>query len=162
MPKQVIPFSDFVIAAGADHEEFISRLHDFMQENGCTAEIKESASGHVVSYVHKPTKRTIANYVFRKKGLMLRMYADNVAAYLDELAHWPASMKAAVKKSGVCKRLLDPTACNSRCLGGYDFVLDGEPQQKCRYGCFMFFVDDETKPSLLKLVESEMKARQNS
>jgi len=160
MPKQTIPFSDFLSAAGALHEPFINQLHNYLQENDCTWKIKEAANGHVVSYVHTPTKRTIANYVFRKKMPMLRVYADNIHAYEDYVAQWPDTMKDAIIKGGDCRRLVDPTACNSRCLMGFDFMLDGVRQQKCRcHMSFTFFLDDETKPYLLGVMEREMQAR---
>jgi len=161
MPKQTIPFSAFLTAAGAEHGEFINQLHDYLQENDCTTEIKEAASGYVVSYIHKPTKRTVANYVFRKKGPMLRVYADHILSYGDILTSWPESMKNTIRKGGACKRLIDPTACNSRCLLGFDFILDGERQQPCRYGSGLtFLLEDEAKPHLLEIMQHEIKARQ--
>ena len=159
MPKQTIPFDDFLAAAGAAHTEFIEQLHDYLQKNDCVAEIKEAANGYVVSYVHKPTKRTVTNYVFRKKGPMLRVYADHIFSYMEILEHWPKAMKDTVRKAGICKRLLDPTACNLRCLNGFDFLLDGERQQKCRYGGFLFFLEEETKPALREMIERELQAR---
>jgi len=36
MPKQVIPFSGFLIAAWASHEAFINKLHAYLQENAST------------------------------------------------------------------------------------------------------------------------------
>jgi len=160
MPKQTIPFDNFLAAAGAEHEVFIKQLHEYLQKNDCVVAIKEAANGYVVSYAHKPTKRTVANYVFRKKGPILRVYADHICSYMDILAHWPESMKDTLRKGGTCKRLLDPTACNARCLKGFDFILDGERRQPCRYNGFMFFLDDETKPRLSELMEHEIQARQ--
>ena len=162
MPKANIPFSDFMEVAGHEHVDFITALHDFMTENECTAEIKEAASGYVVSYIHKPSNRTVANYVFRKKGLMMRIYADNIASYMDILSNWPVAMKETIKKSGVCKRLINPEACNGRCFMGFDFILDGERQQKCRNGGFMFFLDEETKPHIRKMIECEMLIREKT
>ena len=160
MQKQVIPFSDFMIAAGAEHEDFINQLHDFLQKNDCIAKIREAANGYVVSYVHKPTTRTVANYVFRKKMPMLRVYADNVHSYIDIVNNLPDAMKDTIKKGGPCSRLINPSACNSRCLNGYDFILDGERQQKCRcHMSFTFFLDNETKPYLREIMEREMQAR---
>jgi len=160
MPKQVIPFSDFLIAAGAPHEGFINELHAYLQENNCVHKIREAANGYVVAYIHKPTKRTVANYVFRKKMPMLRVYADNILSYEDTVSGWPDTMKYIIRKGGNCSRLIDPTACNSRCLKGFDFILDGERQQKCRcHMSFTFFLDDETKPYLLEIMEREMQAR---
>ena len=160
MPKQVIPFGDFIAAAGAPHEDFINELHSYLQENGCVTKIKTAANGYVVSYVHKPTARTVANYVFRKKAPMLRVYADNIATYGDIVANWPGEMKDTIRQGGNCSRLSDPTACNSRCLKGFDFILDGERQQKCRcHMSFTFFLTDETKPYLSEIMEREMQAR---
>ena len=160
MPKQTIPFSDFIIAAGAEHEDFINKLHSYLQENGCTHKIKTAANGYVVSYVHKPTNRTVANYVFRKNLPMLRLYADNTLAYEDILRNLPDEMKDTIRQGGNCSRLSDPTACNSRCLQGFDFMLDGERQQKCRcHMSFTFFLTDETKPYLLEIIEREIQAR---
>ena len=160
MPKETIPFEEFLIAAGAQHQKSINQLHEFLQENGCIVKIKMAANGHVVSYVHKPTSRTVANYLFRKGMPMLRIYADNTANYLDMLAKWPDDMKNTIKKGGNCSRLANPTACNSRCLQGFDFVLDGEHQQKCRcHMAFTFFLDDETNPHLMEIMKHEMEAR---
>ena len=160
MPKQVISFSDFLVATGAPHEAFINQLHDYLQENSCVWKIREAANGYVVSYVHKPTNRTVANYVFRKKLPMLRVYADNIDSYEDKVSQWPDAMKDTIRKGGNCSRLVDPTACNSRCLKGFDFILDGERQQKCRcHMSFTFFLNEETKPFLLEIMEHEIQIR---
>lgn len=159
MPKEKIPFTAFTDAAGPPHREFIEWMHRYMTERGCEVDIKDAKSGFVVSYVHKPKNRTVANYVFRKKGPMLRLYADHIPAYMEALEKWPAPMQKAVQKAGPCKRMLNPEACNSRCLMGYDFILNGERQQKCRYNCFMFLLGDETNPYLKEMVQHEMEIR---
>jgi len=159
MPKEKIPFTAFIDAVGPEHREFVDWMHRYLTEHDCEVDIKEAKSGFVVSYVHTPKKRTIANYVFRKKGPMLRLYADHIPAYMEVLDNWPASMQKAVQKAGSCKRMLNPEACNSRCLMGYDFILNGERQQKCRYNCFMFLLGDETNPYLKEVVEHEMNLR---
>ena len=160
MAKPVVSFSDFIAQAGAKHEGFINRLHDYLQKNDCVAKIREAANGYVVSYIHKPTARTVANYVFRKKMPMFRVYADNVTSYIDIVNSLPDAMKDTIKKGGPCSRLIDPTACNSRCLKGFDFILDGVRQQKCRcHMSFTFFLDDETKPYLMKVMECEVQSR---
>ena len=159
MAKLIISFDSFVSSAGSEHTEFINEINVHMKENNCQVEIKEAASGYVVSYIHELSSKTVANYVFRKKGPMIRIYADHVAQYMDILEKWPKSMKDSVKKAGSCKRLLDPEACNLRCSMGFDFILDGERQQKCRNNSFMFFLSTETKPYLKEMIENELKAR---
>ncbi len=159
MVKQSIPFTSFLEAAGTEHIEFINQSNQLMLDNNCKVEIKEAKSGYLVSYVHTPTARTVANYVFRKKGLMIRIYADHVPEYMSLLDNWPESMKNTIRKATPCKRLLDPNACNPRCVMGFDFILDGNREQKCRNSSFMFFLDPETKPHLKDMLEREMQAR---
>jgi len=160
MSGQTISFTDFLSTTGAEHEDFIKKLHTYLQKNDCTWKIKEAANGYVVSYIHKPSKKTVANYVFRNKKPMLRVYADNVNSYTNAIAKWPKSMKDTIKSGGNCSRLINPTACNSRCQQGFDFILDGEHQQKCRcHMSFTFFLDNETKPYLLEVMEYEIEAR---
>jgi len=159
-PVQTISFNDFLLATGAEHKNFINNLHSYLQNQGCTFKIKTAANGYVVSYIHKPSKRTVANYIFRKGQPMLRLYADNIAAYHKVIANLPDEMKATIKAGGNCARLLDPTACNSRCLLGYDFILDGERQTKCRcHNSFAFFLGDVSNPYIREMMECEMQAR---
>jgi len=160
MPQSKPSFEQFITAAGAEHEAFINQLHTYLQEHGCVTNIKTAANGYVVSYVHKPTKRTVMNYVFRQQMPMLRVYADHTSAYLDLLAQWPDAMKDTIRAGGDCSRLRNPTACNSRCLNGFDFMLDGARQQKCRcHMAFTFFLNDETKPHLFNIMQRELQAR---
>lgn len=159
MAKDKIPFEAFSQAMGTEHEEFVNSLHEYMLGNNCAFEIKEAKSGYVLSYTYKPDKRTVANYVFRKKGPLIRIYADNVSGYMDILEAWPKVMKDAVKKAGPCKRLLNPNDCNPQCLTGFDFLMDGVRYQTCRNGGFMFFLDEETKPFLREMMECELQAR---
>ena len=161
--KQTISFSDFLLAAGNEHEEFINSLHSYLENLNCIYKIKTAANGYVVSYVHKPSKRTVANYIFRKQQPMLRLYADNIAHYPELFSNLPVDMKDTIRVGGDCARLLDPNACNSRCLSGYDFMLDGERQTKCRcHNSFAFFLTEETKPHLREMMEFEMQARRRS
>ena len=120
MSKQPISFDDFLLAAGIEHSDFINKLHSYLHEKNCTWKIREAANGYVISYVHKPTKRTVANFLFRKKRPMLRVYADNTPSYADFMTQLPSSMKRAIREGGNCSRLVDPSACNSRCLKGFD------------------------------------------
>lgn len=159
MSKSSIPFSAFVEAAGPSHSEFINRLHQYLLSHQCSVEIKEAKSGYVVSYLHPSDKRVLANYVFRKKGPMLRIYASHIASYMECLEEWPTAMKAAVKKAPSCKRLIDPEACNPRCSMGFDFLMDGERFQTCRYSGFTFFLEKETNPYLQDMMEREVMAR---
>jgi len=155
-----IPFEDFVASAGPEHTKFIANIHSYLQENNCIAKIKTAASGYVVSYIHKPTNKTVLNYIFRKKMPLMRLYADNVNEYEALVNSLPVSMKNTIRAGGDCKRLTDPTACNSKCRMGFNFMLDEERQRKCRcHNSFAFFLNDETKPHLFELMKQELQAR---
>lgn len=42
-----------------------------------------------------------------------------------------------------CKRLINPDHCNPKCAMGYDFIMDRERYQKCRYMAFMPTLSEE-------------------
>lgn len=149
-------FQDFLASVDGETQGFVSELHDELTALGCKIDVKLAKSGYVVSY--SLNKKTIANYVFRKKGLMARIYANHIAQYMDVLETLPEAMVEAIRKAPVCKRLVDPAACNPRCSMGYDFILKGERLQKCRNNAFLFLLSDETRPYAKALLLNEAKA----
>ena len=99
------------------------------------------------------------NYVFRKSGLLVRIYANEIRHYMDVLAQLPVGMTETIKRAGDCKRLLNPDDCNPKCSMGYDFIMDGERHQKCRNNAFMFLVDDQSKPYIKAILLHELNQR---
>ena len=159
MSKEKPRFEDFLMCVGPDDIAFVKHMHEFFTKNGCEVNIKDAKNGYVVSYVHTGTKKTVVNYVFRKKGLIMRIYGDNVGSYQDFIDVLPDGMADAIEKAPICKRLADTEKCNSRCPMGYIFALRGQEQKKCRYNGFMFLLDDESKPYVKEFVEREMRER---
>lgn len=159
MAKDKIDFGTFVECIPEQYTEFVVNLNDYLLDNDCTYDIKEAKSGFVVSYIYKLTKKTIANYVFRKKGPQLRIYADHISSYQGVLDEFPNKMKESIISASPCKRMLNPTSCNQRCMMGFDFILDGERQQKCRNNCFLFFLSDENNGYLKQIIENEISYR---
>ncbi len=149
-------YNDFITCVDEDNQDFVSELHEELIKLECKLEVKQAKSGYVASY--SKNKKTIANYVFRKKGLYVRIYAGHIAAYQEVLDTLPDSMVQAVQEAPVCKRLVDPAACNPRCSMGYEFALRGRWQQKCRNGAFMFLLTEENRPYVKALLLSEAKA----
>lgn len=149
-------FQDFLASIDGENQRFADELHKELTEQGCKAEVKSASSGYVVSY--RLREKTILNYVFRKKGLLARIYANHVSQYTDILDTLPAEMTQAIRKAPDCKRLLDPAACNQKCSMGYDFFLKGERQQKCRNNAFLFLLTGESRPFVKALVQNEVKA----
>jgi hypothetical protein len=68
-------------------------------------------------------------------------------------------MVSEITKANLCKRLIDPNDCLPSCVKGYDFFIGGNHYQKCRYGCFEFFVTDENVTLLAELIEKERTIR---
>lgn len=149
-------FQDFLASVDGENQKFVSDLHDELTALGCRAEVKSAKSGYVVSYSR--SKKTIANYVFRKKGLIARIYAGHIAQHMELLDTLPDSMVRSIQKAPICKRLVDPSACNQKCSMGYDFILKGERLQRCRYGAFMFLLTEESRPYIKSLLLKEASA----
>jgi len=137
---------------------FVLQTHSYLLENGCVMKMSIAKNGYLVSY-SDINKRVIANFVFRKRGLVIRIYGDNVNLYNDFLETLPDEMKKAIDKAPVCKRLIDITKCNSRCRMGYEFTLNGAIHKKCQYNCFMFAVDFESIPFISDFLKNELTAR---
>ncbi len=147
-------FEDFLQSVEESERGFVGELHEFLSENGCKCDIKEAKSGFVVSYIHD--KKTLMNYVQRKTGTKARIYAANVGSYQELLNTLPPKLKADIVKAAPCKRLLDPSACNSKCSMGYTFEMDGVLYKKCRSTAFMFALSEENDPFIKNFLEKEL------
>lgn len=159
MPKEVIKFEDFLLNVDRANLGFINETHEYMLQQGCTYKIEAAKSGHVLSYQMPKTKRVLINYIFRKVGMLVRIYGDNVGKYAESLNTLPDNMKAAIEKAPICKRLVDPTKCNSRCPLGYVFDLNEKTYQSCRYGAFEFEIKEENHDAIRGFVERELNER---
>lgn len=155
-----IEFNDFITSVPAENQAFVQELHNELMALDCCIEIKTAKSGYMVSYLYN--KKTVANYVFRKKGMLVRIYGVHVNDYETLLETLPEEMVRAIETAPVCKRLVDPAACNPRCSMGYDFWLNGNHYQKCRNGAFMFLVSPQNNPHIQALLLSEVKAWEKS
>jgi len=158
MDKKDLKFEDFLMNVDPAYHEFVSQIHQFLLENECVMKMDVAKSGYLVSYSDK-NKRVIANFVFRKSGLVIRIYGDAVNQYNDFIETLPDGMAKAIEKAPVCKRLIDSTKCNSKCRMGYEFTLKGVHHQKCQYNAFMFLVNDESIPFISEFLKKELAAR---
>jgi hypothetical protein len=148
-------YGEFLEAVDENNREFVSDLHTFLLENGCDSERKTAKSGYTVSYILNDTGKTLANYVFRKTGIKMRIYPKNLNRYEELLNTFPDKMKKDIKKSSVCKRMVNPDACNPRCSMGYRFDLEDEIYEKCRYMAFFFGLSEENNPFIKALLKEE-------
>ena len=156
MEKKKLGYDDFIATVNSEDLDFVNELNELFVKYGCKLQVKEAKSGLVASYLLG--KRSVANYVFRKKGLFIRIYPGGLDAYLPFLETLPEGMAKAVADAPVCKRLVDPYACNSKCPMGYQFTLKGERHQKCRYSAFFFLLCPENNPTVKAFLEKELEA----
>lgn len=156
MEKIKLGFGEFIDTVDDGNREFVTELHQEFIDRGCKIEVKEAKSGYVVSYLLN--KKTIANYVFRKAGLIVRIYANHIKDYMEFLETLPEGMVKTIETAPVCKRLINPDDCNSKCAMGYDYILNGKRHQKCRNGAFMFLLCEENNKFIKDFLRNELTA----
>lgn len=152
-------FEMFLETVDDGSRDFIAEINDFLTGRGCRCDIKTAKSGYVVSYVSPTSKKTLANFVSRKTGMKIRIYAEHIDEYEELLDTLSPKLKKEIAKASACKRLLDPSACNSRCPMGYTFTLDGELFKKCRYMAFMLTLSGENDPYIKRFLDRELSCR---
>jgi hypothetical protein len=158
MDKKEQLYNAFIAAVDERNHPLIHTIHAFLIQSGCRVEIKPAAreNTYVVSYKYQG--KVVFSYIFRKAGVLARLYAVNVQDYEIFLETLPEEMKKAIDKASNCKRLLDPTACSPKCSMGYDFHLDDKHYQKCRYNAFQFPLNEENNPFIQSFLEKELAA----
>ena len=153
-------FEDFLRNVPEEHKGFVSELHERLTGQGCAAVIKEAKSGYTVSY--QWDKKTVMNWVFRKAGILARIYGDHVPKYEEVIAALPVDMQEQMTASRDCKRLLDPAACSDTCVKGFVYNLNGNTYKKCRNGGMFFLLTGETGGYIQRLAEAEVAARKSA
>lgn len=152
-------FKSFLDTVDGRFQGFVIEINDYLITNNCTRSIKSAKSGYIVSYLLDDTKRTLATFVFRKTGAKLRIYPEHISQYESFLDTLPEKMINEIKKSSVCKRLLNPDDCNPKCVMGYSFHIYNQDFQKCRYMAFMPTLSEENNPFIKQFLEKEICAR---
>lgn len=153
-----ITYEDFLKEVDKDNLAFVNDLHKLFLDAGCKLEIKQAKSGYVVSYynMEDKKKRTYMNYVFRKSGMMVRIYAKYIDRYQALLDALPDDIKKNVIKAGDCKRLTGISECSPTCTAGYDFMMDGVNYKKCKNSSFLWKVDAKSQSHIRKMIENEL------
>lgn len=159
MDKSNQSYIEFINAVDPHFHDFVNELHDYLVQSGCKVQIKPTSSAYLVTYIITKTKKSVANFVFRKSGLILRIYGEGANQYHEFLDTLPDTMIETIRKAPVCKRLVNPEDCNPKCTMGYDFILKGDRYQKCRSSAFMFLIDEENCPYLKAFIEHEINVR---
>ena len=158
MAQEKITYEQFLLAVDADNISFVQSLHSYLLDKGCKVAFEEKKSGYLASYKYGKPPKAVLNFVFRKEGMLTRIYGERIADYPNFLNTLPPEMVKHIGKSGVCKRLVSG-GCSPKCIG-YDFTIGGEHYQKCRYNCFEFLMTDVSRPFIKAFVEHEFSERQ--
>ncbi|MCI9680586.1 MAG: hypothetical protein HFI26_04295 [Lachnospiraceae bacterium] len=148
-------YNEFLEITGTDRN-LTEDINDLLLNGSCKREIKTAKSGFTVSYLFQDTKKTLATFVCRKTGIKIRIFPQRLNEYADFLDTLPAKMKKEITKASVCKRLINPNDCNPKCAMGYDFIMDKEHYQKCRYMAFLLSVTEESTPYIKKFLQNEL------
>ena len=151
-------FEDFLMNVEPQYQGFAIQTHGYMLENDCKLKMMLAKNGYVVSYLFGKKKRVVLNFVFRKSGLVARIYGDSVGQYIDFLETLPETMIKSIEKAPNCKRFENPPRCSEKC-GGYVFAIKGTQHAKCRYNCFLFQVSEESIPFITAFFEKELEFR---
>ena len=159
MAKEKGSFKEFLSAVAPEHQVFVERLNTKLIEQGCGLVIKEAKSGYAASYQFE--KKTVMNWVFRKSGILARIYGDNVSKYEDIIVSLPSDMQKKMTTSRDCKRLIDPTACSDTCVKGFIYALNGVTHKKCRNDGMFFLLTNETAEHIAELVCAEVNVRKS-
>lgn len=160
MAKEKASFKEFLSTVAQEHQAFVEKLNDRLIEQGCDLAIKEAKSGYAVSY--QLEKKTVMNWVFRKAGILARIYGDNAGKYEDIIASLPVDMQKKMTASRDCKRLIDPNACSDTCVKGFVYTLNGNIHKKCRNDGMFFLLTNETAEHIAELVCAEVTARKSA
>ena len=148
-------YNEFLEITGLDRD-FIEDINNFLLENNCKRRIKAAKSSPTVSYLLQDSKKTLATFVCRKTGIKIRIFPQHLNEYMGFLDTLPAKMKKEIAKASVCKRLVNPNDCNPKCVMGYDFIMDKERYQKCRYMAFMPSITEESTPYIKRFLQNEL------
>ena len=157
MPAVKITFDDFITPMDKASVPYALELNEYLLANGCKATFEEKKTGLLGSYKHTKSKKVIGNFLLRKQGFLVRIYAEHMAGYRDFLETMPADLLQTLGDAPVCRRLVHNT-CSPKC-SGYDFTIGEQHFQKCRYACFEFVVTADNFDYLRAFVEREAVAR---
>ena len=149
-----ITFEQFFQTVEDHNQGFVEDMHKFLLDNGCKVTFEQKKNGYIASYKYGKPQRAFLNFIFRKDGMLTRIYGERIGNYPQFLNTLPQEMVEHIEKSGDCKRLVS-NRCSPKCTG-YDFMIGEKHFQKCRYNCFEFLMTEESRPYIQKFIQNEL------
>ena len=153
-----ITFDEFLKTVEKDNQAFIQDMHVMFLKYGCKLEIKQAKLGYITTYVYTINKKRVAlmNYVFRKSGMKVRIYARHIGLYQSLLDSLAEDMKKSVMEADDCKRLTGVSECSPTCIAGYAFMMDGISYKKCKHHAFFWEVEPSNQAIIEKMLAYEL------
>ena len=133
----------------AECQGFVLELDKYLTEKGSKRTIKSAKSGFVTSYTSPKTGKALLNYVFRKTGVKMRIYAAGIGEYSEILSDFPDNMKKDIIKAGDCKKLYGLN-CSPTCTSRYSFLMDGVSYKKCKNMAFFHSLEERNFSAIRK------------
>jgi len=160
MESTGLSYDDFFMSVKDEYKDFVREVNERVAEAGYTKiNVGTNKTNlYKVAFAQPKTRKGIANFYLRKKGLKMTISAKHCADYPETFAAMNEEMKKQIDKAHDCKNLVEGGGCMDKCAG-YNFRIGETPYQKCKFGCFLFDVEKENLPVLRTLLESELKAR---
>lgn len=150
-------FQLFLNDIPVESQGFVLELDQLLTAKGSKRTIKSAKSGFVTSYSSPTSGRALLNYVFRKSGVKMRIYAEHIGEHPEILSDFPAHLKAEIIKAGDCKKLTGGS-CSPTCTAGYSFVMDGVEYKKCKNTAFFHSLTEENFEYILRLIKVEIES----
>ncbi|WP_127942764.1 hypothetical protein [Mycoplasma sp. ATU-Cv-703] len=141
-------YKDFIQSVDPQHRDSVQKTHDALLAAGFKIAIENKASGFFVTYKNPKTKRILPSFLFRKSGLLPRLYSENPPS--DVLDNLTAEMEKEIDKAPACKY------CSEKCAKGYKFTIRGTAHDKCRFNAFLFSITEKSTPLLSKWIQHEI------
>ena len=112
------------ILSGFNYEQAV-RLHELGQEMGCKIQPRTGAKAYRIQYSTVKPNRSLFTIECNEKRLRVKANLYHISQYIDLASASSDAIKNAVKSTRTCTR------CNSRCIGGSRFELDGQTYAPC-------------------------------
>lgn len=102
-------FMQFLNDMPVECQEFVLEFDKYLTEKGSKRTIKSAKSGFVTSYSSPKNGKALLNYVFRKSGVKMRIYAAGIGEYSEILVDFPDNMKKDIEfMQNVIRGILPP------------------------------------------------------
>jgi len=110
MAQEKITFEQFITAVDTENKSFVQDLHDYLLENGCKVAFEEKKNGYLASYKYGKPPKAFLNFVFRKHGMLTRIYGERIDNYPIFFTHcrkkWWSISRVQATASGLLTTLV--------------------------------------------------------